>query len=62
MEEVGVSGVQEPLRAGSGRWLGADRDRGVAAGVPGKRDEQQVGRQALELPDRFESEPPVSAG
>jgi hypothetical protein len=62
VEEVRVSGMQEPLRAGSGRCLGTDRHGGVAAGVPGKRDEQQVGRQALQLPDRLESEPSVFAG
>jgi hypothetical protein len=40
VEEVRVAGMQEPLRAGSGRCLGTDRHGSVAAGVPGKGDEQ----------------------
>jgi hypothetical protein len=56
VEEVRVTGVQQPPVAG------VDRDGGVPPRCAGERDEQDLRRQAAEVADRLEAEPPLAAG
>ena len=51
VEEVRVAGIEQPAAAG------VDGDPGVPARVPGERHQQDLGRQAVELPHGLETEP-----
>src|SRR5690606_40361670 len=49
--EVGVAGIEHPAVAG------LHRNAGVAPGVAGEGDHQDLGREAVECADPFEPEP-----